>query len=307
MFDDIVLFIHIVQSQGLAAAAQKLNIPAATITRRLQKLERSLGCQLIHRSARKFVLTQEGEAYYHAYAELVDQLESTQRNLSSEMLEMSGKLKVLAPTNISIGMLQPMWSSFIKTYPDIQLEVSLNNSFEDLLPSQADIALRIGPQQDSILYQKRLGSLKTVMVASPEYLEEKGEPKTLEELPLHNLIGSQTVSVWHLSDDRSDVKKDVRPRFKTVSNDIKFISQLVCDGIGISLLPISEVQTHIQKGELRHVLPNWVGPNRDLFAVWPTGRLLNAKAKCLRDFMQSYIELNLKGLTTDALQTQNLL
>ena len=81
----------------------------------------------------------------------------------------------------------------------------------------------------------------------------------------------------------------------------------MCDGIGISLLPISEVQTHIQKGELQHVLPNWVGPNRDLFAVWPTGRLLNAKAKCLRDFMQSYIELNLKGLTIDALQTQNLL
>lgn len=79
MYDDIVLFVHIVQQQGLAPAAKKLDLPAATVTRRLQRLETSIGHQLIHRSARQFVLTPEGEAFYQAYAGLVEQLEQTQQ------------------------------------------------------------------------------------------------------------------------------------------------------------------------------------------------------------------------------------
>lgn len=132
MFDDIALFIHIVQQQGLAAAAQKLGLPAATVTRRLQRLEASVARQLIHRSARQFVLTPEGEAFYQAYAGLVEQLEQTQQQLSGELNLLAGPLKVLAPTNISIGLLQPMWSGFIKMYPDIKLELMLSNSVESM-------------------------------------------------------------------------------------------------------------------------------------------------------------------------------
>jgi len=113
-----------------------------------------------------------GETYYQAYADLVEPLELAQRNLSSDMRVMSGKLKVLAPTNISVGILLPMWSRFIKASPGIQLEISLNNHVEDLLLSQVDIGLRAGPQKDSLLYQKSLGSLQKVLVASPGYIEK---------------------------------------------------------------------------------------------------------------------------------------
>lgn len=108
MLDDIALFVHIVQHKGLANTAKQLGLPAATVTRRLQKLETALGCQLIYRSARKFVLTTEGEVYYQAYAHLVNQFEQTTRQLNKETHELSGHLKVLVPTNISVGILQPM-------------------------------------------------------------------------------------------------------------------------------------------------------------------------------------------------------
>lgn len=293
MYDDIALFVHIVQHRGLAAAAQQLDIPAATMTRKLQKLERSLGCQLVHRSARQFVLTPEGEAHYLAYVDLVEQLELTQRSLRADMHVMCGKLKVLAPTGISIGLLQPMWSSFIKTYPDIQLELSLNNVVEDLVPSKADLALRVGPQQDSALYQQRLGTLQTVLVAAPNYLSNNGEPEHLDALKDHHLIATKAVSIWRLVNLHTDQQYEYHPRVSTLSNDVTLIAQLACDGIGIALLPISEVKSHIESKKLKRVLPEWRGPNRDLFAVWPTGRLLNAKAKCLREFMHEYLKAHL--------------
>ncbi len=296
MLDDIILFVHIVQSRGLAAAAKQLSLPAATVTRRLQKLERSLGCKLIHRSARQFTLTAEGQVYYCSYVSLVEQFEVTQRKLSAEVQDLSGKLKVLAPTNISLGTLQPMWSAFIKQYPDIQLELSLNNGVEDLFASQADIALRIGPQKDSTLYQKRLGASQTVLVASPCYIEKMGMPTTLNDLSQHKIIGTKLIPIWALINRNTKQKRNFHPRVVTMANDVTFVSQLTCDGIGVALLPITEVNCYIKAGKLIQILADWSGPNRDLYAVWPTGRLLSAKAKCLREFMLAYLQKNLNWL-----------
>lgn len=290
MYDDIVLFVHIVQQQGLAPAAQKLALPAATVTRRLQRLEAAVARQLIHRSARQFVLTPDGEAFYQAYAGLVEQLEQTQQQLKGELNVLSGPLKVLAPSNISTGLLRPMWSGFIKAYPEIKLELVLSNSVENMLSTGADIALRIGPQESSMLYQKRLGALKTLLVASPGYLSSSGEPQSLDELEQHRLIGSNALAKWDMVHLKSDGEQELRPRFSTLVNDVKLVSQLVCDDLGISLLPSSEVNYLIKNGRLEHILTSWQGPPRDLYAVWPSGKLLSARAKCLRDYMAEFIQ-----------------
>ncbi|MFT7261588.1 MAG: LysR family transcriptional regulator AphB [Glaciecola sp.] len=290
MYDDIALFVHIVQQQGLASAAQKLGLPAATVTRRLQRLEASVTRQLIHRSARQFSLTVEGENFYQAYASLVEQLEQTQLQLSGEMNVLAGPLTVLAPSNISTGLLQPMWSGFIKAYPDIKLELILSNSVESMLSSRADLALRIGPQESSILYQKRLGTLKTVLVATSEYLASNGEPLNIDELELHRLIGTNTLAKWSMVNSETNIKQEIRPRFATQVNDIKLATQLVCDHLGISLLPTSEVESLINAGTLIQILPSWQGPRRDLYTVWPSGKLLSARAKCLKEYMEEFIQ-----------------
>jgi len=290
MYDDIVLFVHIVQQQGLAMAASKLALPAATVTRRLKRLEDAIGRKLIHRSARQFVLTPEGESFYQAYAGLVEQLEQTHQQLSFEINTLAGPLSVLAPTNISIGLLQPMWSGFIKRYPDIKLDLNLSNAVDDMISSGADIALRIGPQASSLLHQKRLGSLQTVLVASPGYLASNNAPQSLDELDKHRLIGTNTLTSWRMSNIDNGKECDVRPRFSTLVNDVKLVTQLVSDDLGISLLPTSEVNHLIHRGDLVQILTSWQGPNRDLFTVWPSGKLLSARAKCLRDFMHDYFE-----------------
>ncbi|WP_419905457.1 LysR family transcriptional regulator [Kiloniella sp.] len=292
MIDDIALFVHIVQKRGLAAAAEFLKLPAATVTRRLQKLEDVLGCRLIHRSARKFNLTAEGEVYYQAYADLVQQFEVTTRNLSTDVHQLSGKLTVLAPTNASVKILQPMWSAFIKAYPEIQLHLFVSNETKDMMDDHVDMALRIGPQADSQLFQKKLGSVATILVASPGYLQTHGEPEDLNALHDHRIILVSTIPVWSLKNQKTGTEETLHPRPVTLVNDIGLAAQLARDDHGIVLLPISEITEELKQGQLLQVVSSWRGPERDIFAVWPTGRLLSARAKCLRDFMQDYIGNN---------------
>ena len=288
MIDDIALFIHIVQFRGLAAAAKHLQLPAATVTRRLQKLEAQIGSQLIYRSARQFKLTQEGEVYFQAYVDLMGQFEATSKFLNADQHQLSGRLKVLAPTNISLGLLQPAWSAFIRAHPDIHLDLQLNNTTEDVINAQADIAIRIGPQNDSLLYQKRLGKISTILVASPEYLSLQGLPSTLDDLHRHRIIGVHSLSVWKLTNSKTQQRVELHLKYTTSVNDIRFASQLACDAIGIALLPVSEVNDELNKGTLQQILTPWIGPVRDVFTVWPSGKLLNAKATCFRDFMQQH-------------------
>ncbi|WP_299380803.1 LysR family transcriptional regulator [uncultured Kiloniella sp.] len=297
MFDDISLFVRIVQKRSLAAAGQDLKLPAATVSRRLKKLEDKLRCQLIHRSARKFNLTAEGEVYYKAYADLVQQFEATSRHLSADVQQLNGKLTVLAPTNASVGILQPMWSEFIRIYPEIQLNLFLSNQTKDIHLGQVDMALRVGPQEDSLLFQKKLGETSTILVASPDYLADQREPDGLDALEEHRIILVNTVPLWKLQycpDGWVGKSRwaDVRPQATTIIDDIGLASQLARDGHGIVLLPVSEIEMELSEGALVRVLPEWQGAKREIFAVWPTGRLLSTRAKFLRDFMQDFIARN---------------
>ncbi len=292
MLDDIALFVHITQQQGLANAAKHLSLPAATVTRRLQKLEDSMGCKLIYRSARKFSLTTEGEAYYQAYAPLMQQFDDTSRQLGRELHQLSGPLSVLAPPHISIGMLQPMWCAFIKAHPEIQLQLKLNNKNEDFLSSRADLALRIGPQADSQLFQKRLGTISTILIASQEYIAEYGQPETLDDLKNHKLITTDLYPVWPLIHSQSKREVTLHPFATTSLNDIKLAKELAKGGVGIALMPVSELTNKSENGDLTQVLECWHGPQRDIFAIWPSGKLLSAKAKHLRNFMEDYVRSN---------------
>ncbi|MDC0661469.1 LysR family transcriptional regulator [Marinobacter sp. SS21] len=293
MMDDIALFVHIVQQGDLSSAGRYLGLPLATVTRRLQKLEHQLGCRLLNRSARRCVLTQEGEIHYQAYASLVEQFEQTQRRLSEDMTQLRGHLKVLAPTNISHGFFRSMWLGFTRAHSDIQLELIVSNQREDLVNSKADLAIRIGPQPDSQLYQQRLGQIDKIVVAAPAYLAQHGEPKTPSDLKAHRIIGTTLVSRWKLSHAETGAGQEIYPRYNATFNDTGLAKYLVCDGQGVALLPTTEVKPELDSGELVRVLPQWLGEPREIFLIWPSGKLLNARARCLKTYLLDYIQRNL--------------
>ena len=289
MIDDIALFVKIVECNSLAGAARQLGYPKATVTRRLKKLEDQLGFQLLHRNARSFSLTIDGESYFQAYAPLVHQFHETTRSLNDQKDNLKGPLKVLAPTNISLGILRPMWSEFVRLYPEIELDLNLSNTIEDITQSQCDLALRIGPQADSSLYQKKLGAIPTILVASPDYLDHYGTPQHFRDLSDHRLIMTPNLPKWILTHTLSHDEKVLNLTPSTRVNDISLAAHLCTDGLGVSLLPLSETLQGMQQGQLQRLFPDWIGPVRDIFAIWPSGHLLNAKAKKLRHFMEEYM------------------
>lgn len=289
MLDDISLFVHIAQCQSLAAAANRLNVPAATVTRRLKRLEETLGVRLVHRSARRFSLTSEGEAYYESLAELMIQAENTLEGLNADMHRLRGPLRVAAPTNASIGILSSMWSGFVEEHPEIRLSLSLSNDNKDLRENRFDMALRFGAQSDPGLYQKRIGRVATMLVAAPDYLADKGEPKDLEELHQHKMIWVSSLPRWQLKNEKTGAEETIYLSADISVDDITLARQFVSDGHGIALLPVTETSADIEAGRLRIVLPSWTGQTRNAYLVWPTGRLLSARAKCLCDYIEAFM------------------
>ncbi|MDP2633298.1 MULTISPECIES: LysR family transcriptional regulator [unclassified Pseudoalteromonas] len=293
MLDDIVLFVHIVQQGGLSQAGEYLSLPAATVTRRLQRLESRLGQKLLHRSARQCTLTQQGEVYYQSYVSLVEQFEQTSHQLNQQKEQLSGKLKVLAPLNICHGFLKPMWLAFTKAYPDIQLELILSNQLEDIIKSQADLALRIGPQVDSLLQQKKIGQADSILVATPSYLANSPKLEEPSDLKQHRLIGTTLRNKWPLTDSKTRTSYTHMCRFSSIYNDTGFVKYQLCDHQGVGLLPRFEIINELKTGELVRVLPAWQSLPREIFAIWPSGRLLSKKAVCLRDYIHEFIQQQL--------------
>lgn len=311
MLDDIALFIHIVRTGSLSKTAELQALPAATVTRRLQKLEHSLKCKLINRSARQFNLTLEGQKLFDECAYLVDSLSDRTSRFEVSVNELSGKIKILAPTNLAVGPLSAAWSGFIAEHEDLEIEFVLDNKTDNFLATQADFAIRVGPQPSSDLYQTRIGCCKTVLVASKQYAEQYGLPNKPEALEQHKFVVGFSLNDWSLKhiDNKSEFKfRPIQPRI--IANEFRLIKQMSIDGLGIALVPFAEVIEELESGRLVHVLPDWVGPDRQIYIIWANGKLLTRRSKLFIEHIKAFVakEPSLQASTSycnDNTQSEN--
>ncbi len=290
MLNDIALFVHIVKTGSLNKAAELQALPAATVTRRLQKLEHKLKCKLINRSARQFNVTLEGQKLFDECSYLVDSLEERTKQFETSVNDLSGKIKVLAPTNLAIGELSHAWSEFVSQHEEINVEFVLDNKMDNFLAMQADFAIRVGPQQSSDLYQVRIGTIKTILVASSQYTERYGILKNPSELDAHQLIVGSSLQNWSLTNIEDKTQSNFRPSNpRVMTNELRLIKQFVINGLGVALLPLSEVNSELQCGQLEHVLPMWIGQDRDIYIIWASGKLLSRRAKLFIDYLKGFV------------------
>lgn len=287
MLDDLKIFITAANKHSLTAAAQHLDMTIATVSRRISALEQKLGCELLHRSTKGLKLTPVGESYYEECAEFIDALDQRISNLDQTLNSLKGDLKVLAPVNLGSGPLDAFWQNFVRRYPDIELNIELSNSLQDIRDTRADIALRSGNQPSSSLIQKKLGHIIPILVASPEasFLL----PKTIEDLQQAPSIASHIFSDWLLMNQQGDLHP-LNKEHRHLSNDMTITLNLAKAGAGIALMPMSMVMNALETGELVRVLPEWRGQNREIFLVWPYRRSLSARAKLLRDELTQFLE-----------------
>lgn len=285
MLDDLALFVRIVESGSLRAAAGGAAIPAATVTRRLQKLEQALGCQLLHRSARRLLPTPEGLLYYEQCRPLLQALQQTTQSLDANLSQLSGCVRVLAPINLANGPFRSFWSSFMLRYPAIQLEMQLSNHTEDLLGNGADLAIRTGEQADSTFGQRRLGTVRNVVTAAPLYLASQPALRAPDALEQHKLIVAEPATTWRFVERSSAVVQSFIPKAHFRVNEIQLAVHMAISGIGVLYCPETQVADELQSGRLVEVLPGWDAATRAIYAIWPQSRQMPARVRVLLDHL----------------------
>ncbi len=285
MLDNLKVFVAAAQYGSLSRAASQMHLTVATVSRRINALESDLGCQLLHRSPRGLTLTASGEMYFSECADLIQALDARLESLDQTLNSLKGTLKVLAPTNMACGPLDDFWQDFTQCYPDIELTLDFSNIREDMVASQADIAIRVGPQPDSSLIQKKLGSTSTVLVAG---VGQREVPVNLEQLQVCPSIASDLLQQWDLQDIHGE-KVSLSKQHRHISNNLQMVINLVVAGAGIAMLPLSLVQILIERGQLQHILPEWQGPVRDIFLVWPHRRSLSARGALFKQELTAFL------------------
>ncbi|TDR80211.1 LysR family transcriptional regulator [Paludibacterium purpuratum] len=290
MLDDLALFVCIVENGSLNAAAAKLDMPAATLTRRLQKLEQALGCRLLHRSARRLIPTGEGWQYFERCRPLLASLQQATASLDAELNRPAGTVRVLAPITLAGIMYRDAWASFLARYPEIQLELRLANEREDLLTQGADLALRVGELDDPLFGQRLLGWGHTTLVASPDYLARHPVLRAPNDLSGHTLLMAEPLTSWRLQHESSGERMTIQPDgpVRLRVNDMQLAIEMAVAGQGILYCPLRAAEAALADDRLRNPLPGWRGISLPVYALWPPQRTLPARVRVLLDHLLAY-------------------
>ena len=285
MLNNLKIFIAAVECQSLTEAAIELNMTVATVSRRVGELEKKLGCELFHRSNKGLTLTPAGKSYYDECAAYIHELDLRLGNLDQSLNSLSGKLNIFAPTNIGSGPLNDFWQIFVAQHPDIFLTIHLGDTADEALVQRADIAIRSGPQKNSSLIQKFIGTITPILVASSARINDL--PQSIADLKNTPSIAAELFSSWVLSSEGQ--QESIYKKHNHISNDMAVTLNLVKANAGIALLPKSMVYRELNSGELVQVLPSWHGTTRDIYMVWPYQRTLSIRAKIFRDELVAFL------------------
>src|SRR5215510_9666079 len=268
------IVLAVAEAGSLSAAARRLNTPPATASRKITELEEHLGAKLFDRSARKLTLTDSGLAYVEALKRILADLSEADRAAGGEYTKPTGELVVTAPVGLGRLHLIPILAEFLRAYPDIDIRLVLVDRILSLPEDHVDVALRLGTLPDSRLIALRLGTIRTVLCASPAYLEARGTPRTPDDLAAHDCIiyeGFLGPYVWKFVRDGTDVAVTVRPRLVVSNPEAAFDAVLA--GIGLGRGASYYVGAAIETGTLTTVLDEFHLPTRPVSFVYAAGRL----------------------------------
>jgi DNA-binding transcriptional LysR family regulator len=287
--NDMIIFAKVAEHQGISPAARVLRMPKSKISRRMAALEADLGVRLLERSTRAVHLTEVGEIYFQHCKRVVEEAESAMESVA-QMLEVPrGHLKINASVAIGQNILAPFLGEFLALYPEIQLEVQLDNRQVDLIREGYDAVIRLGKLEDSALVSKPLGEDHAILVASSSYLKQMGTPQSIGDLKNHRFLvmgDTPNLNHWDLIGPDGRQQSVAVVQYSTL-NDLTMIRQVAIDGGGIARLPryLCSDDT-ISSGRLCQVLSNWRSPTFRFYALYPSHRSMTLKLRALLDFLE---------------------
>ena len=288
-FGDMLAFARVVEAKTFTAAADRLGWSKSVVSRRIADLEDRLGVRLLNRSTRRLSLTEPGRSYYERCTSILNQIEETEAAVSSLNLEPRGQLRVNAPLSFTLRHLSCQLAEFLRRYPDVSIDLVLNDRMVDLIDEGYDVAVRIGVLQDSALIARRLAPLRRIFCASPAYLRTQGTPATPDDLSgqdVHLYSNSPQPDLVRMRRKDDGTFAPVRLSGRLRANNGDVLTQVAADGLGIVLSPTFLVSQEITSGRLVPVLTEFeIEDQGAVHAVYPHNRHLSAKVRAFVDFL----------------------
>ncbi|KSV78835.1 MULTISPECIES: LysR substrate-binding domain-containing protein [Ensifer] len=287
--NDLKLFVDVVEQNGFAAAARKLNMPRSRLSRRIGLLEERLGVRLVQRSTRHFVITEIGREYYRHCVAMLVEAEAAQEMIDRTRSEPQGVVHVSCPSSVVYFQVGEMIARFMAECPKVEVVLESTNRRVDVLRESIDVAIRVRfpPLEESDLVVKRFAESKQRLVASPRLLAGLSNPPAPADL------GGLPSLAWNPDRQSHDWRLDgpngataiVRHRPRLVTEDMVALRLAALNGVGICQLPTMVVRQDLKDGTLVDVLPDWAPKAGIIHAAFPSRRGLLPSVRALLDFL----------------------
>lgn len=286
-FENMSMFISVVEAGGISAAATRMNIAKSVISRRLKELEAHLGVELFHRTTRRMNLTDSGRAFYQQSVRILADLIEAEHATSRFHGALKGSLKVALPLSFGLMHLGPAINAFLEIHPEIRFDLDFNDRQVDLLAEGFDLAIRIANLPDSSLIARRIAPINVILCASPAYLDRNGKPDSPVALAHHQCLVYNLTSnfeYWSLRDAEDQVTKvKITPYLKASNGE--FLRDATVNGLGIALIPTFIAYQEIEKGALVPILDKYHYSSLAVYAIYPQTRHLSQRVRAFIDFL----------------------
>ena len=282
-------FVRVVRTGSFAAAATQLGVSRAIVSKHIQFLEEHLGARLLNRSTRRLGLTEIGRSYHEFCVRILGQIEEQRVAVGCLQNEPRGTLRVMAPKSFGNLYVGSVITDFVTLYPEIKVSLLLQDgsvSSRDIIDSSVDLAIRLSPIANSNTIVKHIGSTRWLLCAAPHYLATRGRPKNPNDLIHYNCLvhlKSSPENVWTLEGPRGVELIKIDGSFS--ANSAIALRAAALKGLGITMLPLYSISDDLAAGALVQVLPNFLGPERPIVALYPHRPLLLTKVRLLVDFL----------------------
>lgn len=287
IWEGVSEFVAVAEAQSFTAAAKRLGISTAQVSRQVSALEARLSTKLLYRTTRKVSVTDTGQIYYQQCRRVLDGLEEAERSVTNLQLVPKGQLRLTAPVTFGEKVIAPLVNDFALRYPDLEVHMNLTNQTLDLVAEGYDLAVRMGKLEASTMMAKRLSSRTLYVCASPDYLSSYGIPHSLSELEQHNCLQGN-LDYWRFQEKG-------KPRNIRITGNIKCNSgwsllDAALKGIGIVQLPDYYVQPSLDSGQLIPLLAHCQEEDDGVWAIYPHNRYLSPKVRMLLDYLSNCLQ-----------------
>ena len=279
-------FARVVESGSFTEAARRLGISTALASKYVRQLESRLGAQLLNRTTRSVSPTEVGRAYWERCNRIITEFEELEDSVADQHGQPRGQLRIAGSRAFGEDMLVPAIGSFLENYPDITVDLTLDERMVDIVAEGFDMAIRVGELADSSLIARRVAAYPYFICASPKYLDANGTPKTPQDLSAHSCIintGISPANQWQFAINGQKTQITVPPSVRV--NTARATATLIKAGRGIGLCLYSTVKDDLASGDLVRVLRNFEAYDRSVYAVYPQSRHLTGKVRAFVDHL----------------------